>query len=353
MRYPDPQKPEVMAVPLSQIVPDRYQARLAIPPEIKDPFFAGQVDCYEAAKLLLDAADSDPGLSRSVESLLKLGQSILNERQIEPATGMWVDTESGLVFVLETGERRFWGLALEATDRQMGEEPKLLVIPQPGNSRQRQVAENFIREDLCAVETGKAVATMILESLDIFPEENENELEYYRKALKIQRLPAGIWAEISRLTGSSRPVLYRHLCILSLPDDMIYLATLHRLPERVLRDIVTAPQEQQKGMITRVIEERLRSAETMTGAKPGDTRTRKHSPSEPGNGPYRRMASQVLSLVTSISKQGEDDHVIDEVVNELTDQLSGPADFDAVAIILSRLTAGLRKAKRQRQGEQV
>jgi len=138
-----------------------------------------------------------------VNELRLLGQSILNERQIEPATGVWVDADGGPVFVLETGERRFWSLALEAVARQMQEEPLLKVSVEPGASRQRQVAENFLREDLCAVEMGKAVATMILESQDIYPEDNEEEMAYYRRALQVNRLPSGTWPEIERVTGCS------------------------------------------------------------------------------------------------------------------------------------------------------
>ena len=81
----DLQNPDVISIPLSKIVPDRYQARLAIPPQLKSQFFSGEIDCYETARQLLATADDDPGLLRMVNELRLLGQSIMNERQIEPA----------------------------------------------------------------------------------------------------------------------------------------------------------------------------------------------------------------------------------------------------------------------------
>lgn len=349
MAFPDLQKPQVISVPLSQVVPDRYQARLAIPPEIKSAFFSGEIDCYKAAQLLLVAAEGDAGLARLVGSLRQLGQSILTERQIEPATGTWVDAENGPMFILETGERRFWSLALEAVVRKLKDEPALLVLPQPGNSRQRQVAENFVREDLCAVEMGQAIAIMILESLDIYPEEGENELSYYRRALNIQRLPAGIWAEIKRLTGHSRPVLYRHLCILSLSDELLYWATLYRLPERVLRDIVTAPHEKQRGMILRVIDEKQQLAEEASGLEQGKSRTAKKAPrSRSAAGVNRRLAAQVFSIVKSITKQGKESRVYDEIAAELSLLLKDPEDLSSAAAVFEGLALSSKKMHQRR-----
>ena len=348
MTYPDPQNPQIVSIPISQVVPDRYQARLAIPPEIKGAYFSGEINCFKAANLLLVAAEGDAGLARLVKSLRTLGQSILTERQIDPATGTWVDTDDGPLFILETGERRFWALVLAAVTSQLEEEPTLLVIPQPGNSRQRQVAENFVRENLCAVEMGQAIATMILEKLDIFPNEGENELSYFRRALHLRRLPPGTWAEIKRLAGHSRPVLYRHLCILSLDDELLYLATLYRLPERVLRDIVTAPRENQRRMLLRVIDERQQVAEPLVGIEQDSPKaTPKPAHSRPSIGTNRRLAGQLFTIIKSIAKQEKENQVFDEIVTELMFLIEKPADLDAAVSILGGLASSSKKVIHQ------
>jgi hypothetical protein len=339
---PFQQPAQVELVPLSRILPDRYQARLALPPEIKNSFFAGEIDCYEAAHRLLIAAEDDPGLFRLVGELRLLGQSILNERQIEPATGMWIEAEGEPLFFLETGERRFWSLAVEAVARRMQEEPLLKVLPEPGTSRQRQVVENFMREDLCAVEMGKAVATMILESLDIFPEQGEDELAYYRRALQIKRLPSNTWPEIERVTGFSRPVLYRHSRILSLPDDLLYLATLHRLPEAVLRDIVTSPKERQRKMVLAVIEERLASSEDSKagGTSPSEEGVKSNSPN-PSPNLRRKRAERLLLALKPLLKQSQADEGFDQIAEDLS-ALLDPDSRKAVAAALRSLAQGLR-----------
>jgi hypothetical protein len=343
---PFQQPPQVELVPLSRILPDRYQARLALPPDLKNAFFAGRIDCYEAAGRLLVAAEGDPGLFRMVGELRLLGQSILNERQIEPATGMWIEAEGEPLFFLETGERRFWSLALEAVARRMKEEPLLRVLPEPGTSRQRQVVENFLREDLCAVEMGKAVATMILESLDIYPLEREDEVAYYRRALQIKRLPSNTWPEIERVTGYSRPVLYRHLRILSLDDDLLYLATLHRLPESALRAIVTSPRERQRRMVLDAIEERLAPAgdsglpESAAAGPSFQAKTAKRAD--------QNLARRTQALLRQLEKQALQQGDLGGVASELS-TLLGPDGADAAAGMFESLASGLRGAHQRRK----
>ena len=290
------------------------------------------------------------GLHALVNDLILLGQSILTERQIDPCTGTWVDTDSGQMFVLETGERRFWSLALQAALLRLEEEPELKVVPQPGNSRQRQVVENFMRRDLCAVELGKAVATMILESLDIYPEENEDELAYYRRALQINRLPSGTWPEIERLTGKSRPVLYRHLHILTLDDDLLYLATLHRLPEGALRDIVTvdSPKQRRRMLLGAVDDVLGRTGAVQTGGgerqrqRPGRAaRTEADQP--------RKLAGRALSLLDSLLKQGRVDGNYDRVAAEISANIEDAEALDTVAAVFKSLASSLRKMQDRRK----
>lgn len=134
----------VVYIPLGEVVPDCFQSRVILPPEIKGAFFAGEIDCYQAAHALLVAADGDAALRREVDELLLLGQSILSEDQVEPATGSWVQVQGlGPRFFLEAGEQRFWSLVLSAIQLQLQEGPRLQVVEQKEISRLRQVAENI------------------------------------------------------------------------------------------------------------------------------------------------------------------------------------------------------------------
>ena len=336
----------VVAIPLSQILPDRFQTRVVLPPELKQAFLAGQADCYETARSLLVAAEGDEALRRQVNDLLSLGESILAEGQIEPVTGSWVQTQKGPRFLLEAGERRFWSLVLEAVQRSLQEEPRLQVVEQKETSRFRQVAENLLREDLSAVDLAKATAALILLLLEIQPDPDVDELVYYRKVLQIKRLPSGTWPAVERIVGRTQPYLFRHLQILKLDDHLLYLASLYRLEEGRLREIVAAPRESQRSLLLAAIEERLTQADLARAAeasRKGREGTGPHS----APGPHRRLASRVKSILKFV-RGPEFDQNFDEVASELSALLRDPEDLKAAADALERLAASLRKIRVRR-----
>ena len=52
-----PRAVRVVAVPISQVLPDRFQTRVILPPELKQAFYNGESDCFATAHSLLVAAD--------------------------------------------------------------------------------------------------------------------------------------------------------------------------------------------------------------------------------------------------------------------------------------------------------
>ena len=337
----------VVYIPLRQVLPDRFQSRVILPPEIKGAFFAGEMDYYQAAQALMAAADGDPGLRREVDELLLLGQSILSEGQVEPATGSWVQVQGlGPRFLLEAGERRFWSLVLSAVQQQLQEEPRLQVVEQKEISRLRQVAENIQREDISAVDLAKAIASLILIFQEKYPDPNaENELDYYRQALD-GRLPHGIWPELERIVGFARPHLVRHLQILNLSDELLYLASLYRVEERRLRVIVAAPKKQHRDLLLAAIEEQLSSADlerTVQETKtPKESRGPRTSP-----GPHRQAATRIKSWLKMIHQPGYNVNY-DRVAGELSALLRDPQDLEIAAESLEALANSLRKIRERR-----
>jgi hypothetical protein len=351
-----PRAVRVVAVPISQVLPDRFQTRVILPPELKQAFFTGESDCFAIAHSLLVAADGDPALRQQVDELLLLGESILKDRQIEPATGSWIKTPLGSRFLLETGERRFWSLALQTVNMELQEEPRLKVTEEVEINRYRQVAENLLREDISAVDLGKAIAALILLQLDQQPNPEMDELTYFRQALKIKKLPAGIWQGIIRVIGLSRPVLYRHLQLLKLDDELLYMASLYRLQEGRLRQILAAPINQQRRLILIAIEEPRLTGDDLagiaqtTGDNDEDTRgqvkPRKgaHTPL----GPHHQLAVRVKSML-SLVRQPEFDGNLDEVASELSSLYRDSHDLETAADHLEALAASLRKIYSRRR----
>lgn len=224
----------ITAVPLSQIILDRYQPRPILPVQdgLRDNFFTGKADWRKTANQWLVLAKTDTGIASQVNALLGMGKSIGDLNQIEPATGAWIESKPGeYKLLLSTGERRFWGLALLAATNSGGE-PQLEVqeIQEDELTLARQIVENESSKPLSAIGKARAIAGLILESLEQLPPELDRssdnpptDYEYYRSALDIEKLtgskymPRGRWEEIGEIMGMERQYMVFHLNLMKFP----------------------------------------------------------------------------------------------------------------------------------------
>src|SRR5512137_251626 len=104
-----PQVERIERLKPSQMLPDRFQPRRLLPAALRPAFFSGKIDCYQAAAEWLAKAQADAGYLAEVERLLAMGDSFNEHGQIKPITGAWVSLPDGrYIFLIETGERRFW-----------------------------------------------------------------------------------------------------------------------------------------------------------------------------------------------------------------------------------------------------
>src|SRR5512138_3126990 len=121
----------------SQMLPDRFQPRRLLPSQLRQPFYTGKIDCYRAASEWLSLSKSDTGLRAEVERLLAMGESFDEHGQIKPVTGNWEALPDGrYIFLIETGERRFWAACLRAVRDHLVDEPLLRVEVVPNRTRQ-------------------------------------------------------------------------------------------------------------------------------------------------------------------------------------------------------------------------
>jgi len=184
------------------------------------------------------------------------------------------------------------------------------------------------------------VATLILESLGIFPADGENEMHYYRKVLQIPRLPSRTWPEIERVTGYSRPVLYRHYRLLSLPDEFLYLATLYRIPEFALREIVTAPPEKQREKMESIIAEQSGSQAASDPDEAASPDESKHN--MPAASLTRKRAERLLLALRPLIKQSQADGGYKQIAGELSALLE-PDGRKVVAAAFRNLAQGMER----------
>jgi hypothetical protein len=238
-----PAAARLVSIPLSQVIPDRFQPRPILPLEIKESYFRGEIDCYQAARTWMEWAKADSVLQAQIDKLLSMGHTFEEHGQIKPATGAWITLNNRPVFRLETGERRFWAAALNAVAQNLTQEPVLEVREIAEPKRERQIIENQHAEPPSAVGRAREVAALILSNLGIEPDASiPNEYAYFQQALQVERMPAGLWTHLEEIMGIQRPQMVRLLSILRLPVGLLTQADLYQVPERVLREILDLPE---------------------------------------------------------------------------------------------------------------
>lgn len=248
----------------SQMLPDRFQPRRLLPAALREAFFSGQIDCYQAAAQWLDLTSSDLGYRAEVQRLLAIGVSFEEHGQIKPITGAWVPASDGrFLFLIETGERRFWAACLQSALLRSKEEPLLRVEVIARPTRQRQVLENRHAEPPSAVGQACEVAALILAELGIDPPAAaRDEYDYFRQA-RAQRMPAGLWDKLIPVMQLTRPRMVQLLNILQLPTPLLETADRYRLPERVLREVLSLPRNQWDAMLRSAAQNNLTSEEVV------------------------------------------------------------------------------------------
>jgi len=323
----------------SEMMPDRFQPRRLLPVHIRNAFYKREINCYQAASEWLKLSIQDSGMKAEVDRLLNLGNSFDEHGQIKPITGAWVNDEAGnFFFQIETGERRFWAACLQYVAHHSTQEPSLRVEVVEKPTRQRQVLENRHAESPSAVEQACEVAALILAEQNILPgNQIVDDYEYFRIA-RDQRMPAGLWDKIIPIMQLTRPRMVQLLNILQLPSHLLELADRFRLPERVLREILSHPTNEWEGLIRQSIQNSLTSddiAEQILEKEPNSTQNDQKSPKTP-TAPEKialrsmRKFTRVFRRINHLEQSEILDHLADELyVNkqakdtlEILDELS-------------------------------
>lgn len=323
----------------SQMLPDRFQPRRLLPAVLRGPFFDGQIDCYQAAERWLSMARQDDAHMSEIERLLAMGASFEDHGQIKPITGAWIPASGGrYVFMIETGERRFWAACLSTVTCKLDEEPLLRVEVVENPTRQRQVLENRHAEPPSAVSQACEVASLILAEMGLKPDTAySDEYEFFRMA-RSQRMPAGLWDKIKPVMQLTRPRMVQLLNILQLPSAQLDLADRYRLPERVLREILSLPGEQWEHMLLLSIQSNLTSEEVVelsTAKEPTAT-----SAPVTARGP-KKSTGQVAAI--GLRRFSNALHRLDEInqsqaLDEIADDLMVSGEAGGVLALLEDLS---------------
>ncbi len=333
----------------SQMIPDRYQPRRLLPTTLRRPFYSGQIDCYQAARQWLQMARSDDGIREQVERLLSMGSSFEEHGQIKPITGSWVEmTDGNYIFQIETGERRFWAACLQVVAQNVKEEPLLRVEVITRPTRMRQVLENRHAEPPSAVGQACEVASLILAELSIAPQGSEaDEFDYFRQAIS-QRMPAGLWDKVTPVMNVSRPRLEQLLNLLKLPAALLELADRHRVPERVLREVLKAPREKWELLVLASLKEGATAEDiaALSGrAGPEKAEKREGTPPDPiqqAINSARRFSKLIVPL-----DEDTQSAILDEIATDLVTGDQGEAMSEIFRSLSERIR--IRQQNRYRR----
>jgi hypothetical protein len=334
----EPQVERIERIPPSQMMPDRFQPRRLLPPSLRQAFFSGRINCYQAAIDWLEMAKSDSGIHAEVDRLLAMGSSFDAHGQIKSITGNWASNPAGeYVFQIETGERRFWAACLSYASSGAREEPLLRVEVVSKPTRQRQVLENRHAEPPSAVEQACEVSSLILAELGITPDASENDdFEFFRQA-RNQRMPAGLWERITPIMQLTRPRMVQLLNILQFPSALLDQADRYRLPERVLREVLASPRDGWERMIKLAIQNSLTSDEVAeiatTPPAQSEDKGRVSRPVLPE--PGRQAARTFRRFVTTIEEL--DDYGRDQALDEIADTVVSKGSGENALDVLEEL----------------
>jgi hypothetical protein len=332
----------------SQMMPDRFQPRRLLPSSIRAAFYNGSITCYQACERWLALAHQDNGYQSTIDRLISMGGSFEEHGQIKPITGSWSAGSDGkYIFLIETGERRFWAACLQRILQKSSAEPLLRVEVIQSPTRQRQVLENRHAEQPSAVSQACEVASLILAELNLKPDVAlGDEFEYFRQA-RLQRMPAGLWDKITPIMQLTRPRMVQLLNILQFSTVQLELADRYRLPERVLREILSLPPEQWERMLRLSIQESLTSDDIVEITDAHEKKTNPAQPVPRNVPPPSELAWKgIRRFVGSLNDL--DEVLLSQALDDIADSLVTSGRAETALNLLQELTL-LVQARLSRQ----
>ncbi len=229
---------EIALLSLDVLLPDPGQPRRLLPDHLASELVWGRLRPRQALQAWMRQPDWS-GNQKAIQ-LRRLADSIAQHGLINPIT---VRPPSGqdavpreVQYLIVTGERRFWAhvlLALENRVIQDGEtvrpadQIQAIVAPQGISIRAHQFIENFMREDINAVEKAGGLWALRYELSGVnhgSPQIDESEL-----------VP---WARVEETLGISKRHRIYLTGVLELADEALQMIGESNLRERTIRPIV-------------------------------------------------------------------------------------------------------------------
>ena len=229
---------EIALLSLDVLLPDPGQPRRLLPDHLASELVWGRLRPRQALQAWMRQPDWSGNqkaiqLRRLADSIAQHG--LINPISVRPPSGQDAVPRE-VQYLIVTGERRFWAhvlLALENRVIQDGEtvrpadQIQAIVAPQGISIRAHQFIENFMREDINAVEKAGGLWALRYELSGVnhgSPQIDESEL-----------VP---WARVEETLGISKRHRIYLTGVLELADEALQMIGESNLRERTIRPIV-------------------------------------------------------------------------------------------------------------------
>jgi len=149
-----------------------------------------------------------------------------------------------------------------------------------------------------------------------------------------ERLPRGVWPKIEELMQLTPRRMQQIVAMLRLPTPLLEKADRYNLPARVLEAVLSAPEEQRKGLIDQAVAQGWSGddvAAAAAGGAPSAPRTKSSEPADPGRSALRGLRGFSNALF------GLNARARGRVMDDLADEIVVSGEAEVVVALLDEL----------------
>lgn len=341
------------SIQISAVRPDRYQARHVLPRQLREKYFNNELNWRDVVKQWIDLARKDNLVRNELDELMQLGRSLDQDGQIKPITGSFIKNEEGeQIFLILTGERRYWATAIRSVISGDDVEPNVLALVDEDPTVRKQILENITHKPLTAIGKARAIARIILEEANVFPEADQSENDYFKKMFDV-KTTAETAQLIEETLGISQYQYYRFRKLLELPVQLQYLADQADIPEGILRQLSAMSDEDQVKAIDYYLKQEdppsVREFQRILEEDALDEEpARKRKPRAPKPPVVKLAGSFNRSVNKMMAEMGNDPEFLDKAASEIVGLLK-PEEVKDVVDVLENLIKRINLRNKNRK----
>ncbi len=241
-------------LPLNLIRPDFSQPRNLLPDDLAEAVTGGQLTPQDAVREWINRAKVDvanPALQHNIRELKRLAESIEQHGLINPISVRAIQPDESalpeVAYLIVTGERRYWahvyllneGKQIHEGDAATAPDQIKATVAAAGVSvKAHQLIENFLREDINAIERAHGIWALRYELSGVNHGSPLSDKSAEAPGVNHGSPDLVPWAHVEKTLGISKRYRIFAISVLKLCDEAQQLVAKYNLTERTIRPIV-------------------------------------------------------------------------------------------------------------------